>query len=172
MTCANLRIWAESYKRGRWTRDGEPVVRLGFHGVLVARVEAYRAVGRCLHRLRCGRPIGGSRRLVLQPALRCGHGGGSQPRGSGVRPRPGREAVGMGGASAGVLPGYPAYLYAATQEPSGLKGLSPVHAGGIDVFFHAPAGGLLRSARSGCGQAPAEGRGVLRRLVDRALNPR
>lgn len=36
--------------------------------------------------------------------------------------------------------GTPAYMHAATQEPSGLSGFSPVRTGGIDVFFRAPAG--------------------------------
>ena len=36
--------------------------------------------------------------------------------------------------------GTPAYMHAATQEPSVLSGFSPVRAAGIDVFFGAPAG--------------------------------
>jgi hypothetical protein len=36
--------------------------------------------------------------------------------------------------------GTPAYMQAATLEPSGLSGFCPVQAAGIEVFFRAPAG--------------------------------
>src|SRR5262249_23283860 len=42
---------------------------------------------------------------ALRPGLTSWHAGGNQPRGSRLRPGPGREAVGMGGPAAAVLPG-------------------------------------------------------------------
>ncbi len=36
--------------------------------------------------------------------------------------------------------GTPAYMHAATEQPPGLSGFTPVPAEGLDVWFRAPAG--------------------------------
>lgn len=36
--------------------------------------------------------------------------------------------------------GTPAYMHAATEQPTGLSGFTPVPATGLDVWFRAPAG--------------------------------
>jgi hypothetical protein len=71
--------------------------------------------------------------------------------GVGVRVEASREAIEFVSARGGRLwvwaarprvccVGTPAYMQAATLEPSGMSGFSPVQAAGIEVLFRAPAG--------------------------------